>query len=446
MLFGATLRIWEGAAERDAHRDDAIATHVRRMHTPAMTPKSLRIRLSFLGGTLLACDPGPSSSDAGTSGGVAASSTTAPDPSDTTASDSPDDGASGGGTSHVDSTGSHPGTSGEDPTGSEDAASGDGMAACGATDVCVPVAPAGWNGPAALRDIDVQTGVPQCGGEYTELLLDYAFANLVAPDYECGCECGVGTLECNGSARLRYSPAQTFEGFSPCTSADPGGLLTATIAAGTPEVYPPHDVPVTSNNHGVTVDQVVSSIDGACTAMPSETATDTVWTERTIACGTQREGGGCEQGQTCVARPLKPFREGVCVWTEGDVLCPEGYPDREIRHQSVSDTRDCSTCSCGNPNASCQNSEMNIAFNVEDVNGNVFLGSPHSFDAPNEFCESFELCSSICLAATYSIGEVSFDPGSLLLTNGSAPCPPSGGQPTGEALPDDPLTMCCTSD
>jgi hypothetical protein len=65
------------------------------------------------------------------------------------------------------------------------------------------------------------------------------------------------------------------------------------------------------------------------------------------ACRATREGRGCPAGQVCLPKPAPPFEPRVCVGAAGDVMCPSPFVTQIQLNQGMTDTRDCTSCSCG---------------------------------------------------------------------------------------------------
>lgn len=368
--------------------------------------------------------------------GLGSADTGQPTPgNDTTGSQDGDTGTSAANTDVADSSGT---TSGEvDTSGST------GEAACAATHRCVGEIPEGWTGPVALQAVGLNE-VPDCGGDYDDLQLDQALGGLTGDDFECGCECSVGNVACEGSARVRVAVPTAVQPGPPCVEFSgaggvSGSLVTTTVTAGTPQTYGPGVLDYSgAEEHGVEVDMVDVGVGGACTATASETPTSAAWTERTIACGSSDVGGACGDAEVCIPRPLEPYDSDICIWADGDLECPEAYPDRTLRYGDYDDTRDCSACSCGGPDADC--SDPSVRVSKEHPTGacetNVF------FDAPNGGCEFFTPQFDFCASADH-FSEIALLPGDLEIDL-DAPCPAQGGNAVGNLTPTDPVTLCCT--
>ncbi|MEM6996741.1 MAG: hypothetical protein AAF721_39925 [Myxococcota bacterium] len=379
-------------------------------------------------------DDPPAGGGSSDSGGSEGSGTTAVDP---TAVD-----GSTGTSGSVDETGGTLGTTAATTDGSE---SSTGEPVCDPSRVCTAPPPRGFSGPIARRSIAVDA-VPECGSDFTALEVDQAFAGLTAPEFECGCACGVGTLACGGSARVRMSTPPPVTGQSPCSpgpiDGGPGGLVDATVASGVPETFAFGVLPYEgSDQHGITIDMVDLSVGGECTPTSTETATPAAWGERTIACGTGDITEGCEGDALCVPRPGVPYDGALCIYGEGDLECPAEYPDRTLLHQDYEDTRMCSECGCGAADATCVDPEVTVR--IESESG---FNTIAAFDAPNAFCElvtAFLFCGIGVPCTPQAVTEFVLEAGDLELDDPDVPCPSTGGVPMGEAVVAEPITFCC---
>jgi hypothetical protein len=128
---------------------------------------------------------------------------------------------------------------------------------------------------------------------------------------------------------------------------------------------------------------------------------------------------------------MPPTPEGfsVCVRQEGDVDCPEGWPDRRIFYKSVTDTRSCSPCACSDPaGATCV------------VKADVFGDST---------CSSVR-GTVVLLSSVPEGGCVDLPPGTALgskkaevLAYQAGACAHSGGDLIGAVTREGPSTFCC---
>jgi len=387
-------------------------------------------------------------SDGGTTG---ASATAGMDTTTTTSTTGDESGTTT--TGGPSSEGSSSGPESESSTGAEPVTCGDGG-------VCVPAIPDGWNGPVATRTIGIDEEIPPCGGGvYTDLQVSDAFAGLQGEDYTCDCDCAGQPLGCEADAALQLSAYPPLEGLSPCTS--PNYVYDETIVSGAPQAV---SIPMADIRGIVLEDEPTPSLTGSCapnaTVEPMPAGFDT----RTIACGTfDAVSKGCDDG-LCVPLPTAPYQAGVCVWAEGDLECPAGFDDRSLYNAEYSDTRDCSTCTCGAPTGACEDQSIRIRgwcedgicfggscgpggtfpceeelnLSIEDLSTCGVVGAP---DFCTPLCGAGEICASCVAGHTLQeLRDITYDAGTA-----SASCSPSGGTPEGGVAGIEPTTICCAA-
>jgi hypothetical protein len=160
---------------------------------------------------------------------------------------------------------------------------------------------------------------------------------------------------------------------------------------------------------------------GACTpGGGAKTVPPPKWARAGLACVGGGLGGGCGAGKLCTGKPAPPFVAGLCVWHTGDFPCPTGFADKHTFTDTVVDTRDCTGCSCGAPNAAC------TATTGIYSNGSC-NGAPLS--VPDD---------GSCVQLVGNAGSID------VTVTGSASCPPSGGQPVGSIVAGAvKTTVCC---
>ena len=109
-------------------------------------------------------------------------------------------------------------------------------------------------------------------------------------------------------------------------------------------------------------------------------------------------------------------------------MCPPGTPymERTVLYDDFEDSRECSECSCGDPEGLCT--------------GNIF-GTSNSSCSLLLNQQSTDGENSVCLVDSNNVTDfvaarVDVDP--------QATCEPGGGVLSGEATEIDPRTLCCT--
>ncbi len=168
---------------------------------------------------------------------------------------------------------------------------------------------------------------------------------------------------------------------------------------------------------------------GSCVPLPTKTLTPPSWTTSARACisALGPASSDCPSGQTCSPLPAAPFGS-LCIVQTGVLSCPtSGYTVRRIYYEGFDDTRDCSTCSCG------------------DVSGASCAASLDVFPVPVSPTTMQCTAGAITYAAPVTCAPVQ-QPGDFRLTTSLASagsCPPSPVTATGGVSPADPTTFCC---
>jgi hypothetical protein len=287
----------------------------------------------------------------------------------------------------------------DDGDGDVDCADSD----CGGGFVCVPDAPAAWNGPVALYDGDPSAKPAGCPSEHP--IQSYAgFRDLAATPAICSaCSCGAPSVTCT-AASLELDTA---------ACAQQKGSVLQPVPGQCGPVSPPAGVASYKA-------AAPTGVAGACVpAGGTPTLPSPNWGGASLACGGGGLGGGCGNKAACAAVSTPPFGAKLCVYRTGDNACPAGFEDKHSFVNTVVDTRGCSPCSCGGGAATC--SATTTVFSDGACATAIA-------DVPNDgSCVDAAAGSSIQIQITKS---------------GS--CPASGGSPTG-ALQEAPpkTTVCC---
>jgi len=333
--------------------------------------------------------------------------------------DSPSGPAPGGESS---STSSDPGTTagtlpttadasaeGADGSGGAVDSSSGGPSAPPCEDACIAVPPA-WNGPVAVMRTSTAEERPSCPDAYPELVDNELFTELSASDLLCTCACEPTEIVC--PTHVLLTPHGDDED---CESPGTGYNITTVCNSG----------PMGQNGywHAAPVD--VTS--GECTPVSERTRTPAGFATRWTLCEGEPSEGACGTDETCAPAPA-PFEERLCIWSEGDHECPsEGFAVRELVHASFDDQRGCAECSCGSISGTC--------------GGGLRLWGANT--CPEGGIEDI---------LTTQVGDcVLYDAqAAKLLNDGLEPnedveCPASTPAPTGEAVPTDPVTVCCSA-
>jgi hypothetical protein len=296
--------------------------------------------------------------------------------------------------------------------GTGEVASGDGAldaspeATATCAQACVAAPPDNtWVGPFAIEEGTMLAG---CTGPYpAQQYRGYAEAS--APAASCTCACGApegGTCSDpvtnfwfdNVCTKGCGSPNQAIQ--TSCTPVTGSGCSHFTLSA-----------PVASG--------------GSCAPSGTTEVPDAAWTVNAILCGSDAGTGGCDDGSVCTPTTTGPFLLATyCIATNGDTAtCPSSYPKVRTYFASASDTRGCSTCSCGSPD------------------GSACVGGTTTFyDQPG--------CSHNPVSEPMPSGCTNNPNGQSGIYTGETPaggsCSPSGGLPVGTFTPTSPTTICCT--
>ncbi|MCA9591953.1 MAG: hypothetical protein KC776_01540 [Myxococcales bacterium] len=287
--------------------------------------------------------------------------------------------------------------SGEDP----DAASTE-CAALGKQ--CLPGAPQGWLGPVALN---VATGAPAaCAGDYptSALATDVVHGDLDAGTSSCSCACDPPTgATCSSASVGGY-------GNGVCTTPVTGQIWTVKDG----ECFSLPAICVSTN---VRATSTLSA--GPCTPKPAHTLPTPSWATEARACQTSSTAGLCGSGETCL--PSKPSGSSMCIYVLGDTACPTtGYSEKHLFYTGVSDSRECSACSCGTPKGGCSAGTLSF-YN----NGAGCMGVPSSTTSMAS-CGSHGFCSMKYAAAKPSVS-----------------CTPSASTLSGSVSATGAQTFCC---
>lgn len=366
----------------------------------------------FLSVAMFVVAPGctePNPSLAGGSGdGGGTTSATGTDAS-TTASTSTTTATSGATSSSGTTTGSDTGSM----TGS-DTGTTTGTFSCPTdTHTCATGVPAGWSGPVAIIEGAHSDPEPSCEGDYTELALTMN-ADVSAAEASCDCDCEAPQEATCSTAELRYygssnncsNSINTSMVSSECNTGPSGGASTYW------RVAPP------------------SVTNGTCEPTETVQVPEASFLTRITACAGGSDAGGCpDPNAGCLPLPTGAFDGRLCIYGEGDLMCPPNseYTDRVVYFGSIADDRGCEPCTCDTATGTCQ--------------GSVYL-----HDAEN--CGIGTIVGEIPATNGCTQGEVGgvSNPtvaGRWNQTDVTASCPPSEGTPTGTATGADPVTLCC---
>ncbi len=261
----------------------------------------------------------------------------------------------------------------------------------------------GWNGPIVLFEGAIAQD-PGCTVSFpAEAYLGHA--GLVPEPASCAaCTCTTPQVSCTTNP-LSF-----------------GDATCATVLGSFPQPTPGQcqSITIPSMTAGVSA-MAPTAVAGACTPSGGMAMLPPPnWQTVGRACGVLGEGKGCATTESCVPKPSTPFEAGLCVYTTGDMPCPQAFPQKHVFDDDVVDNRDCSPCSCGAAMATC-------TATTTIHNNSTCGGNPLSL--PNDgSCHAINTGSSIKVSV-----------------NGTGSCAPSGGQPMGTiSVGPSKTTVCCT--
>ena len=266
--------------------------------------------------------------------------------------------------------------------------------------LCVPPVPEGWSGAAIVHTAPTDHPMPECPPDYPAMAATF-FDGLSAPAAECDCECGEAEdMEC--------APAQVGLWKYSCQDEPDEAYEVA------PEECVDTDTMLLNPRVAV---EALQATGGACQAIPTASVAPATWSERTVVCAAE-DAAACEGG-SCAQPPAADFRPGICVYRAGDIACPHDYDDeRHLGYTEVSDTRDCSACTCDDPVGTCSG--------AVELHANGWCGQAFGSIGPDE-CTSTLPVSGL----RFAVDQV------------SGVCAPNPSVPTGAAAPSGAITVCC---
>lgn len=309
---------------------------------------------------------------------------------------------SGGGDASTASSAGGSGVGGSGAGGSGGMGAGPPPEPCkGGAGVCLAPIPAGWSGYFSDYTTSFGGGDSMCPDGSTP---ERAFADPSTTPAECSpCDCGTLTIACDARFQAHTDIAclgvpieMKLEGECVASGASVNGIETDEIELEAADCPPSGGV--------------------AGPLSPQWT------TEHTLCNADELQGGGCPDGDACIAKANVP----ICIKTDGDVVaCPDGWgaAAKILSYADGIDGRGCSDCSCAPPPGNLCAGGTYQFFDTVDCSG-----------APSTTVQSSPACvdTSTSNSATYV-------PPPLTGT----PCAPDGGEATGSVVPGQPVTICC---
>ena len=321
---------------------------------------------------------------------------------------------------HDDSTaaGSGGGTGGD--------ATGTAGAGGGCAGQCAPLAPGEWLGPLLLW-IGKEGEAPECPPT-APVRGSPVFDDLNAPTACGACKCDAPSGSCALPTSLTaYNSASCPAGAVPTPFYAPAGWDGSCTTA--------NAIPAKLMCLGGNCVQALTIAPLALTEEPCAVGMEPVAAKLPYTWGTMARSchglssGSCASPSEICAPAVEPgFAQ--CLVRNGDKECPEAYSVKHVFHDSFSDTRACTPCACSAPiggtctalvsvfsDGACSQPSLVVAGTI-DATGSACLDVLPSGQA---------LLSKAATPPVYSPGV----------------CQVSGGEPMGQALPEEPSTYCC---
>ncbi len=291
---------------------------------------------------------------------------------------------------------------------------------------CVREAPVGWNGP-VVRAL----GTEACGGEFPQLE-EVVFAGAGGPAAECECSCGDPEGgACADSTTVRVYDLTTSSNSSGCNS------LSETFTA-------PDDNYVDANDSGVRFRVAPRAVDTPPTCSPSfsEDIGEVSLTGELELCSGEPVDGDCMDEEVCLPSIGGGFVAGYCIWAEGVQDCPasSGYTAREVMFTSITDTRDCSACSCGAAQDVACGGTISYTVTYNPTGGAVITNDPAETVSANDSCSTVRSPNSGVETGNVVYG---FAGGVQDLEPSASSCAAEGGVSVGSVAGAGELTGCC---
>ena len=153
------------------------------------------------------------------------------------------------------------------------------------------------------------------------------------------------------------------------------------------------------------------------------------WTTAVLACrGTPTMGLLCsDPAQVCVQAAAPEF--AMCIFHEGDMSCPDSYPEKHLGFAGFNDQRACGACACNAPAGSTCTATLSVF--KDDACSVPLLGSV-PVSSSTSVC--FDLAPAGLPLGSKTLTTLAYQVGT---------CTPSGGEASGTVEPSGPATFCC---
>lgn len=295
-----------------------------------------------------------------------------------------------------------------DASGAPDPGSTGDAGSTGADPACAggcALVPDGWMGPVVAHHVGAGEEDPGCAGAFAQEVGRYD-ADFSAAPAACGCACGemIGA-----SCTVPYMAYN----LNSCVQNSGSGLGVVAGCNNIPDI----------DDSGIIAFILRSPIltTAPCEPLPSVEVPEAGFGREVVLCGGELDDVGCAAGESCVP----PQSEAVCIWAEGERTCPAAFPNAEVLYAGFEDTRACTACTCGEPDADAECTMDDATLHADS---NACAMGIDGTVPPGTCVETTGIIRSIYVPEPQPpVGA----------------CPPSAVEAIGDAVPNPAVTLCC---
>jgi hypothetical protein len=297
----------------------------------------------------------------------------------------------------------------------------DASASCGGT--CAPIPPFGaWEGPGLFWSGPTGTA-PPCPDE-APFIGYQGHSDIIASPLCDACTCAPSTGECSPPSSITASSEPCGKPGTDTPFDGPAGWdgsCTANDCVGAaPQCT--HALSILS----LAVTPVIITAEACAPSPTTDTPNAPTWMGDVLACRGLVTCGNA--GAACVPAAMPPGFK-TCIYSEGEAVCPDSYPDRHLVHAGHDDTRACAPCGCGTPVGGLCQGTLAVFANAACTPPSPPLLFP---------AVTWDSSGPACLPVTLPLGSKTV----TLSPYEAGTCVPSGG-PSGSVQPIGPSTFCC---
>jgi len=291
------------------------------------------------------------------------------------------------------------------------------------THSCTGAPVSGWTGPVAVYQGATGSPVPNCEGNFSGKK-QIAYIDLDPGAHTCVCECAPTDVDC-ASVIVDHSTCESVKYFKQAT-------VENNQCVELEEVGRPGPAP-RQLQYLQTMLLSGTSLTGRCEKNEDAVIGTPEWNEVFVGCSSsvELEQMDCAAGEVCAPKTASPFEVQLCIYTDGDVLCPSGtpYTERTVYNESFTDGRGCSDCvgTCGALTGDCT--------------GDVVLQSG-TCEAPIAGTER-TLSLGVCTEFFVAPGNFDWFVDFAATPDGACGDDVTGGDKTGSIALESPITVCC---